>query len=126
MVRAADARAVVEVMRKLMWERFPDEISPLQVRWQKADEAFLSAQSGRDTTSISVSGEIGRNYLPFLQAVDEALRPFSARPHWGKLHFLDRRRVERLYPDFDRFQKVRREMDPDDLFLNRHLAGLFG
>ncbi|MBX3567794.1 MAG: FAD-binding protein [Rhizobiaceae bacterium] len=126
MVDAADARSVVEVMRELMWKRFPDEISPLQIRWQKADDAFLSAQTGRDTTSVSVSGEIGRDYLPFLRAVDEALRPFFARPHWGKLHFLDRGRVERLYPDFERFQKVRREMDPDDLFLNPHLAHLFG
>jgi FAD/FMN-containing dehydrogenase len=126
MVPAADARSAVELMRNLMWKRFPDEISPLQVRWQKADDAFLSAQSGRDTTSISVSGEIGRDYFPFLRAVDEALQPFSARPHWGKLHFLDRSRVERLYPDFERFQKIRKEMDPDDLFLNPHLSDLFG
>lgn len=126
MISAADARAAVELMRDLMWKRFPGEISPLQVRWQRADEAFLSAQSGRDTTSISVSGEIGRDYLPFMRAVDEALQPFSARPHWGKLHFLDRERVERLYPDFARFQKVRQEMDPDGLFLNPHLADLFG
>lgn len=126
MIGAMEARAVVELMRDLMWKRFPDEISPLQVRWQRADMAYLSAQSGRDTTSISVSGEIGRNYLPFLRAVDEALQPFSARPHWGKLHFLDRGRVEELYPDFARFQQVRKEMDPDDLFLNPHLADLFG
>jgi len=126
MIAANDASAVVESMRELMWKRFPHEISPLQVRWQKADEAYLSAQSGRDTTSISVSGEIGRNYLPFLRAVDEALRPFSARPHWGKLHFLDRGKVERLYPEFGRFQQVRKEMDPHDLFLNDHLAELFG
>lgn len=126
MVDAADARAVVEMMRDLMWKRFPDEISPLQVRWQKADQAYLSAQSGRDTTSISVSGEIGRDYGPFLRAVDEALQPFSARPHWGKLHFLDRSRVERLYPDFGRFQQVRKEMDPGGRFLNPHLADLFG
>ncbi|CDX35506.1 D-arabinono-14-lactone oxidase [Mesorhizobium plurifarium] len=126
MVGAEDARAVVERMRDLMWKRFPDEISPLQVRWQKADDAFLSAQSGRDTTSISVSGEIGRDYFPFLRAVDEALQPFSARPHWGKLHFLDRNRIESIYPDFERFQKVRKEMDPDDLFLNPHLSDLFG
>jgi len=125
MVPAADAKTVVAMMRDLMVKRFPDEISPLQVRWQKADQAFLSAQSHRDSTSISVSGEIGRNYFPFLKAVDEALRPFSARPHWGKLHFLNRDRVEELYPDFNRFQSIRKTMDPANLFLNKHLAELF-
>jgi FAD/FMN-containing dehydrogenase len=126
MVDAADARAAVEMMRELMLKKFPQEISPLQVRWQKADQAYLSAQSGRNSTSISVSGEIGRDYLPFLRAVDAALMVFSARPHWGKLHFLDRERVQQLYPDYEHFQKVRKEMDPDDLFLNRHLRDLFG
>lgn len=126
MVDAADARAAVEAMHALMLKKFPDEISPLQVRWQKADQGLISPQTGRASTSISVSGEIGRNYLPFLKAVDEELRQFSARPHWGKLHFLDRDRVRDLYPEYDRFEAVRRRMDPHGLFLNPHLAKLFG
>ncbi|SCB32249.1 D-arabinono-1,4-lactone oxidase [Rhizobium multihospitium] len=125
MVGADRAREAVDIMRGLMLKRFPYEISPLQVRWQKADRGFISPQSGRDSTSISVSGEIGRNYDPFLRAVDEALRPLAARPHWGKLHFLDRERIRALYPNYDRFQSVRHEMDPQNLFLNRHLAELF-
>lgn len=125
MVGAADAREAIDVMRHLMQHDFPDEISPLQVRWQQADKGFVSPQYGRHSTSLSVSGEIGRNYEPFLRAVDAALQPYEARPHWGKLHFLDRRRVEALYPRFDAFVKIRREMDPKGLFLNPHLAPLF-
>lgn len=126
MVDAYDAREAVARVRELMLNRFRNEISPLQVRWQKADRGFLSPQSGRDSTSISVSGEIGRDYMPFLKAVDETLRPLAARPHWGKLHFLDRERVLELYPDYERFQSIRHAMDPDNLFLNPHLARLFG
>ncbi|WP_413722978.1 D-arabinono-1,4-lactone oxidase [Sodalis sp. RH23] len=125
MVDAADAREAVERMQYLMRSGFPHEISPLQVRWQKADTGYISPQSGRDSTSISVSGAIGSNYFPFLQAVDQTLRPLSARPHWGKLHFLDRRRVSELYPDYSRFIQIRRQMDPLDLFLNPHFAELF-
>lgn len=126
MVDASDARDAVATMQSLMRTKFPHEISPLQVRWQKGDRGFLSPQSGRDTTSISVSGVIGKDYLPFLKAVDKELQVFSARPHWGKLHFLDRDRVRTLYPDYDRFEKVRARMDPDKRFLNPHLADLFG
>lgn len=125
MVAASDAKDAVAEMCQLMKTRFPDEISPLQVRWQQTDGGFLSAQSGRDSTSISVSGEIGRDYQPFLKAVDETLRPFQARPHWGKLHFLDRQRIEEIYPDYARFQQIRQQFDPHDLFLNPHLAALF-
>ncbi len=125
MVAAHDAKDAVAEMRQLMKTRFTDEISPLQVRWQQADSGFLSAQSGRDSTSISVSGEIGRDYQPFLRAVDATLRPFGARPHWGKLHFLDRQRVEEIYPDFMRFLQIRQQFDPHNLFLNPHLAALF-
>lgn len=126
MVPAADAKQAVAEICQLMKTRFPNEISPLQVRWQRADNGFLSAQSGRDSTSISVSGEIGRDYLPFLKAVDTTLRPFNARPHWGKLHFLERDRIAEIYPDFARFQQIRKQFDPNNLFLNPYLAALFG
>jgi FAD/FMN-containing dehydrogenase len=116
---------VVGMMRHLMLNRYPQDISPLQVRWQKADKGFLSAQNGRDSTSISVSGEIGRDYVPFLKAVDKELQRFEARPHWGKLHFLDADRARRLYPYLERFQQIRRAMDPSGRFLNEHLRNLF-
>lgn len=125
MVAADDAREAVARMQHLMLKQFPEEISPLQVRWQKADRGFLSPQSGRDSTSISVSGEIGRDYTPFLQAVDRTLQPLAARPHWGKLHFLDAQRVAALYPDYARFLEIRRQFDPHNRFLNSHLAALF-
>ncbi|MFB9952954.1 D-arabinono-1,4-lactone oxidase [Rhizobium puerariae] len=126
MVAAKDAREVVLSMQTLMLEKFPHEISPLQVRWQKADRGFLSPQTGRDSTSISVSGVIGKDYLPFLRAADAELQAYAARPHWGKLHFLDRDRVRDLYPDYDRFERVREWMDPEKRFLNAHLSWLFG
>lgn len=125
MVGENDAREAVLMMQDLMLKQFPHEISPLQVRWQKADQAYLSGQYGRNSTSLSVSGEIGKNYLPFLEAVDHSLRRYGARPHWGKLHFLDRDRASTIYPQFDRFNSIRREMDPDDLFLNPHFAKIF-
>ncbi|HEY0125138.1 MAG TPA: D-arabinono-1,4-lactone oxidase [Rhizobium sp.] len=126
MVDAKDAKDVVSSVQSLMLDKFPHEISPLQVRWQKADRGFLSPQTGRDSTSISVSGVIGRDYDPFLRAVDTDLRAYSARPHWGKLHFLERERVRDLYPDYERFARVRERMDPENRFLNSHLSQLFG
>jgi len=125
MVPADRAREAVDVLRHLQLNRFPSEISPLQVRWQQADDAYLSPQYGRDSTSLSVSGLIGTDYIPFLRAVDAALAPFDARPHWGKLHFLNADRVRVLYTQLEQFQEVRRAFDPRGLFLNPHLRALF-
>jgi len=126
MVPAEHGREALETVRDLMHTRHPDQISPVQIRWQQADEAFLSAQYHRDTVSVSVSGEIGTTYEPFLRELDRELQRFDARPHWGKIHFLTRDRVEALYPRYDDFQRVRREFDPSGIFLNPHLRDLFG
>ncbi|RKP57915.1 D-arabinono-1,4-lactone oxidase [Pararobbsia silviterrae] len=125
MIGSSDAREAVEVIREMMLHRYTDEISPFQVRWQKADDAFISPQSQRDSTSLSVSGEIGRDYWPFLRAVDAALAAFAPRPHWGKINFMDRARTDAVYPLLDRFVEVRRNMDPQGLFLNPYLAPIF-
>jgi FAD/FMN-containing dehydrogenase len=98
----------------------------VQIRWQKADLAYLSAQYQRDIVSVSVSGRPGTTYEPFLRELDRELQPFDARPHWGKVHYLTRERVEALYPRYDDFQRIRREFDPKGIFLNPHLRELFG
>jgi FAD/FMN-containing dehydrogenase len=125
-VDAADDKESFLELRDLMQRGFPQETTPLQVRWQARDEAYLSPQYKRDSVSLSVSGMPGTDYVPFLEAVDRRLRARDARPHWGKLHFLDRDTVERLYPALDGFRAARRSLDPGGVFLNEHLGELLG
>ena len=53
------------------------------------------------------------------------LADFDARVHWGKLHFLTPDRLHALYPRADDFIALRRELDPEGVFLNDHLRPLF-
>lgn len=126
MVPAEHGREALATVRDLMHTRHTDQISPVQIRWQRADEAYLSAQYERDTVSVSVSGKPGTTYEPFLRELDVELQRFDARPHWGKVHYLTRDRVEALYPRYDDFQRIRRDFDPHGIFLNPHLRDLFG
>jgi D-arabinono-1,4-lactone oxidase len=126
MVPVERGREALDAVRTLMLTKHTDQISPVQIRWQKADEAYLSAQYQRDTMSVSVSGKPGTVYEPFLRELDHELQQFDARPHWGKIHFLTRERVEALYPCYDDFQRLRRQYDPTGIFLNPHLRALFG
>jgi FAD/FMN-containing dehydrogenase len=54
------------------------------------------------------------------------LQEFEPRAHWGKIHFMTRSRLERLYPELDTFIQIRREFDPRGMFLNDHTRALVG
>ena len=74
---------------------------------------------------ISVSGEPGTDYWPFLRDCDAIFREHGGRPHWGKLHFMTPERLDELFPEIERFRELRRELDPSGVFLNPHLRELF-
>jgi FAD/FMN-containing dehydrogenase len=116
----------LSAMRDLMLRSLPDSIYPLEVRTVGADDAYLSPNYGTATTVISVSGKPGADYWSYLRSVDALLSEFSARVHWGKLHFLSEERLHALYPEADAFIELRRELDPRGMFLNEHLRELFG
>ena len=119
------APEALQAMRELMLASLPDSIYPLEVRTVGADDAFLSSQHGTDTVVISVSGTPGTDYWGYLRSVDALLAGFGARVHWGKLHFLTPERLHELYPRADDFIALRRELDPQGMFLNDHLRPLF-
>jgi FAD/FMN-containing dehydrogenase len=112
-------------MRELMLASLPDSVFPLEVRTVGPDDAYLSPNYKTATTVISVSGKPGTDYWDYLRSVDGLLQEFSARVHWGKLHFLDRERLGALYPEAGKFIALRRQLDPDGVFLNDHLRALF-
>jgi FAD/FMN-containing dehydrogenase len=111
-------------MRELMLASLPDSVYPLEVRTVGPDDAFLSPNYKTATTVISVSGTPGTDYWDYLRSVDALLAQFDARVHWGKLHFLDSERLHALYPEAGEFIAVRRELDPEGVFLNDHLRPL--
>jgi FAD/FMN-containing dehydrogenase len=115
----------LQAMRELMLRSLPDSVFPLEVRTVGPDDAYLSPNYKTATTVISVSGTPGTDYWGYLRSVDALLSDFSARVHWGKLHFLDPERLHAVYPEAGVFIRLRRELDPKGTFLNDHLRELF-
>jgi FAD/FMN-containing dehydrogenase len=112
-------------LRELLLTRRQDAIYPVECRFTAGDDAFLSPNVAGPTAVVSVSGEPETDYRPFLADCDAIFRAHGGRPHWGKLHFMTRERVDELFPEIDRFREIRRELDPDGVFLNAHLRPLF-
>lgn len=114
----------IERLQDLILHTHTDQKYPIETRWVKQDEGYISPFSHRDTMVLSVSGAPGSDYWPYLRDVDGLLAEYDARVHWGKIHFMTRERMERLFPQFDQFLAVRREFDPHGVFLNDHTRAL--
>lgn len=99
---------------------------PIEFRYVAKDDIWLSPFQGRDTVSISVHQYYKQDYRPFFNAVEPIFHKYAGRPHWGKLHTLGQKQLKALYPHWDDFQAVRREIDPTNRFLNVSLKKMFG
>lgn len=117
---AADAaRALQEVGSRIRPALLVGEI-----RSVAADTLWLSPQHERDTTSfhftwvgdVEAAGAAAR-------VVEEALAPFSPRPHWGKLFHLD---VRDAYPRLADFHALRTRLDPDGVFVGPWFERVLG
>ena len=94
---------------------------PLEYRYVAADDCWLSPMQGRATAAISVHQHHSVDYRPLFDLVEPIFWKYGGRPHWGKLHTLDAKRLAPLYPHWDDYQKVRARLDPKGRMLNEHL-----
>lgn len=121
----ADFEATFDEIRHLFLTKYPDEAFPVESRPVKADDSFVGPFSERDGYAIGVSGAPVPSTWALLRDVDAIFYRHGGRPHWGKHHFMSPARLEALFPRYDAFRTIRREIDPPGMFLNDHLRGLF-
>ena len=98
---------------------------PLEFRFVKGDDAWLSPFYQRDSCSVAVHALHGEDYAYLLSAIGPVVRRFKARPHWGKLHAYTPQELALLYPRWQDFLSLRQSLDPQQRFLNPHLRQLF-
>ncbi|OWZ94911.1 FAD-dependent oxidoreductase [Sinorhizobium sp. LM21] len=125
-VPVAHGKEAAKAVRKLMLEKHPTCIYPIEYRFTAGDTGWISPFFEQDSITLSVSGEPGTDYWEYLKDVDTILRLYGSRPHWGKLHFLGAEDVTALYPRAGDFRALRAKVDPEGRFLNDHLQQLFG
>jgi L-gulonolactone oxidase len=126
---AIPAEACVEALNRV--RRFVDESGlrisfPVEVRFTAPDDIPLSTAYGRATCYIAVHVYQGMQYQQYFEAVEDIMDDYAGRPHWGKLHFQTAETLAPRYPDWDRFQAVRRRMDPAGVFSNAYLDRVLG
>ncbi|MEU6352014.1 FAD-binding protein [Streptomyces sp. NPDC047072] len=90
-----------------------------EVRTMTADEQWLSPAYGRDTVALHFTWiEDTAAVLPVVRVLEEALDPFDARPHWGKVFTTSAPVLRARYPRLGDFRELARDLDPEAKFAN--------
>ncbi|MET1038246.1 MAG: FAD-binding protein, partial [Aeromicrobium sp.] len=84
-----------------------------EIRTIQGDDLWLSPSHDVDCVALHFTW---RQDVPavhaFLPTLDDALAPFAARPHWGKLFETTSDRLHAAYPRLDDFRALADRMDP--------------
>ncbi len=115
------AGAAIEALRALA-----PRIAPLlmvgEIRTVAADELWLSPAYGGDVLALLFTWYRDEARVrAVLPAIEEALAPCDARPHWGKLFTTGAAELDRLYPRLGDFRALVRRHDPRGAFRNDFL-----
>jgi xylitol oxidase len=117
--------ALVDALRAL--NRIAEEIASVlfvaEVRSIAGDDLWLSPAAGRESAALHFTWiqDMAR-VLPVVAAVEAVLRPFAARPHWGKVFATDPAQVRELWPRLADAERLIAATDPKGKFGNAWLG----
>ena len=108
-------------------ERLRDKVSPhlliSEIRAIAADDLWMSTAYKRDSVAIHFTWKqdwpaVGK----LLPEIERELRPFEARPHWGKLFTMPPKELRSRYERLPEFVALAKKLDPNGKFRNKFLA----
>ena len=124
-IPAEHARAVALEIQQCIAEHQFKVHFPVECRFVRADDIWLSPAYQRDSAYIAVHMYRGMPYQDYFRHIEEIFKRYNGRPHWGKMHTRTAGELAALYPHWNDFRRVRAELDPQGMFLNEYLRTLF-
>jgi L-gulonolactone oxidase len=102
--------------------------TPIEVRFVKADNYWLSPSQGMDSCWIGtkVHFPYGRKpeYERYFTEIDKILRNYNGRPHWGKQFRITPDDFRRVYPKWNDFWAYVDKEDPNKVLENDFIKRL--
>ncbi|MFC7340431.1 D-arabinono-1,4-lactone oxidase [Saccharopolyspora griseoalba] len=125
-VAAEHAPQALAALRPL-GERMAGLLLTNEIRTIAADDLWLGPTQGADSVALHFTWAPDQEAVEaLLPEIEAALRPFDARPHWGKVFTTEPSELRRIYPRLDDFAKLVRRFDPDGKFANDYTARILG
>lgn len=98
---------------------------PVEVRFVKADDLFISPAYGHNMCYINVIMYRPYNkyisYEEYWDAYEKIMQENGGRPHWAKAHRVTAQEFRLMYPFFSKWCQLRKKMDPTDTLLNSYM-----
>lgn len=117
----AAMHAIIDLQDRLQEQMIP-YLWISEVRTVAADTLWMSTSYERPTVGIHFSWR--KNWAvveKLLPQVEQALAPFQARPHWGKIFLMSAAQIQALYPKLPEFRQLLHKYDPQGKFRNPFL-----
>ncbi len=118
-------RTVVEEISNLIEKKKYKVHFPIECRYVKGDDIWLSPAYGRDSAYIAVHMYKGMKYAAYFGEVEKIFLKYEGRPHWGKMHTLSYEQLQDIYPEFHSFLQARKSLDELGMFFNPYAEKLF-
>ena len=117
-VSMAEGPAALEALRVRAGE-LADVLLISEIRAVAADELWMSPQYRRDVAAFHFTWRNDDVLVDrAVRAVEEALAPFSPRPHWGKVFHADAFSAAGTYERLNDFLALAHRFDPHGVFVN--------
>jgi FAD/FMN-containing dehydrogenase len=98
----------------------------LELRFVRADTAWMSSAHGRDVVHLSACTAVTAERQAYFEGFWAEMRQLGGRPHWAKAMDHDRSELAALYPMAGRFAALRDRLDPERVFTNGFLERTLG
>jgi len=99
---------------------------PIEVRFVRGDDSFLSPSHLQDTCYVAVHQDRKLAWELYFRRVESLARELGGRPHWGKRHFRQAADLAPAYPKWAEFAAARRRLDPSGAFANAYTDRVLG
>ena len=97
---------------------------PIENRWVKQDDIYMSPAYGRDSAYIACHVYHKKDCRPYFKVLEEIFKAYNGRPHWGKMNTLTIYDVIERYPKYPQFMKFVAEHDPEGVFMSPYMSKL--
>lgn len=98
---------------------------PIECRVTAGEDAFLSPTQGEATAFLAFHMYKGMDDGPYFKWVHQLMVKYDGRPHFGKMNDLTNEKMQKLYPNLDRFMAIREQYDPNGVFMTNYLKSIF-
>lgn len=121
----ANAKEILKAYKKFIIDNNYNLNFIQEIRFTKGDDFWLSASHQRDALWLGLYCYEHENWDKVLKEFEAFAQHYNGRPHWGKEFNVGREYLQMQYPKYQDFIALRKEMDPENKFVNAYIERFF-